>query len=99
MQNVKSTHLKHYRHTLIKKEDLLGSPREGNKTSHSWHIPPSKSSTTKINKKHTKKTNIMAKKKVTKSKSTPKTGVKANGQLKKGFRYAKGGRVVKAKKK
>jgi len=24
-------------------------------------------------------------------------GVKANGQLKKGFKYAKGGRVVKAK--
>lgn len=28
-----------------------------------------------------------------------KKGVKANGRLKKGFRYAKGGRVVKAKKK
>lgn len=28
-----------------------------------------------------------------------KTGVKANGTLKKGYRYAKGGRVVKAKKK
>lgn len=28
-----------------------------------------------------------------------KVGVKANGQLKKGYRYAKGGRVVKAKKK
>ena len=27
-----------------------------------------------------------------------KAGVKANGQLKKGYRYAKGGRVVKAKK-
>ncbi|MCO5258670.1 MAG: hypothetical protein M9916_00825 [Crocinitomicaceae bacterium] len=32
-------------------------------------------------------------------KSTSKVGVKANGTLKKGFRYAKGGRVVKAKKK
>lgn len=28
-----------------------------------------------------------------------KKGVKANGRLKKGYRYAKGGRVVKAKKK
>jgi len=28
-----------------------------------------------------------------------KTGVKANGTLKKGYRYAKGGRVVAAKKK
>jgi len=28
-----------------------------------------------------------------------KIGVKANGTLKKGYRYAKGGRVVKAKKK
>lgn len=27
-----------------------------------------------------------------------KVGVKANGTLKKGYRYAKGGRVVKAKK-
>jgi len=27
-----------------------------------------------------------------------KTGVKSNGTLKKGYRYAKGGRVVKAKK-
>ena len=26
-------------------------------------------------------------------------GMKANGQLKKGYRYAKGGRVVKAKSK
>lgn len=26
-------------------------------------------------------------------------GVKANGRLKKGYRYAKGGRVVKAKRK
>ncbi len=26
-----------------------------------------------------------------------KTGVKANGTLKKGYRYAKGGKVVKAK--
>tara|TARA_R100001015_G_C4602486_1_gene157456 strand:+ start:1127 stop:1249 length:123 start_codon:yes stop_codon:yes gene_type:complete len=26
-----------------------------------------------------------------------KRGVKANGRLKKGYRYAKGGRVVKAK--
>ncbi len=32
-----------------------------------------------------------------KRKST--AGKKANGQLKKGYRYAKGGRVVKAKKK
>lgn len=28
-----------------------------------------------------------------------KVGVKANGTLKKGYRYSKGGRVVKAKKK
>lgn len=27
-----------------------------------------------------------------------KVGVKANGTLKKGYRYAKGGRVVKARK-
>lgn len=40
----------------------------------------------------------MAKKKATKKRSTPKVGVKANGRLKKGYRYAKGGRVVKAKK-
>lgn len=32
-----------------------------------------------------------------KTKST--TAKKANGQLKKGYRYAKGGRIVKAKKK
>ena len=31
-------------------------------------------------------------------KSKSKAGVKANGTLKKGYRYAKGGRVVKAKK-
>ena len=31
-------------------------------------------------------------------KTASKTGVKANGTLKKGYRYAKGGRVVKAKK-
>lgn len=30
--------------------------------------------------------------------TTSKAGVKANGKLKKGYRYAKGGRVVKAKK-
>ena len=30
-------------------------------------------------------------------KSTSKVGKKANGSLKKGYRYAKGGRVVKAK--
>lgn len=30
---------------------------------------------------------------------TAKTGVTASGRLKKGYRYAKGGRVVKAKKK
>lgn len=35
----------------------------------------------------------------TKKKPARKEGVKANGTLKKGFRYAKGGRVVKAKKK
>lgn len=35
----------------------------------------------------------------TKKRKTTKTGVKANGTLKKGYRYAKGGRVVKAKKK
>ena len=34
-----------------------------------------------------------------KSSTKSKTGVKANGTLKKGFRYAKGGRVVKAKAK
>lgn len=34
-----------------------------------------------------------------KKSSAKKTGVKANGTLKKGYRYAKGGRVVKAKKK
>lgn len=28
-----------------------------------------------------------------------KTGTKSNGRLKKGYRYAKGGRVVKAKRK
>lgn len=28
-----------------------------------------------------------------------KTGVKSNGRLKKGYRYARGGRVVKAKAK
>jgi hypothetical protein len=32
------------------------------------------------------------------AKTGAKTGVKANGTLKKGYRYAKGGRVVKAKK-
>ena len=32
-------------------------------------------------------------------KSKSKAGVKSNGKLKKGFRFAKGGRVVKAKKK
>lgn len=31
--------------------------------------------------------------------TSKKEGVKANGTLKKGFRYAKGGRVVKAKAK
>jgi len=30
-------------------------------------------------------------------KSTSKVGVKANGTLKKGYKYAKGGKVVKAK--
>ena len=30
--------------------------------------------------------------------STSKTGLKANGTLKKGYRFAKGGRIVKAKK-
>lgn len=42
------------------------------------------------------KSSNMATKK-TKKQSTPKVGVKANGTLKKGYRYAKGGRVVKAK--
>lgn len=32
-------------------------------------------------------------------KRTTKTGVKRDGTLKKGYRYAKGGRVVKAKAK
>lgn len=41
----------------------------------------------------------MATKKKTKKKATSKTGVKSNGKLKKGFRYAKGGRVVKSKNK
>lgn len=36
----------------------------------------------------------------TKKKATSsKEGVKANGTLKKGYKYAKGGKVVKAKKK
>lgn len=34
-----------------------------------------------------------------KRRKTAKTGVTASGRLKKGYRYAKGGRVVKAKKK
>ena len=38
----------------------------------------------------------MAKKRKSVSKAT---GTKANGSLKKGFRFAKGGRIVKAKKK
>lgn len=33
------------------------------------------------------------------SKAIKREGVKADGTLKKGYRYAKGGRVVKAKKK
>lgn len=41
----------------------------------------------------------MAAKRKTRKKTSAKTGVKSNGRLKKGFRYAKGGRVVKAKKK
>lgn len=41
----------------------------------------------------------MATKKKSPKKSATKTGVKANGTLKKGYRYAKGGRVVKAKAK
>ncbi len=32
-------------------------------------------------------------------KKTAKIGVTASGKLKKGYRYAKGGRVVKARKK
>ena len=32
-----------------------------------------------------------------KKSSSQKIGVKKNGRLKKGYRYAKGGRVVKAK--
>lgn len=39
----------------------------------------------------------MATAKKTKKSTTRKEGVKADGTLKKGFRYAKGGRVVKAK--
>ena len=39
----------------------------------------------------------MVKKKSSKKKSA--TGKKANGTLKKGYRFAKGGRVVKAKAK
>lgn len=34
-----------------------------------------------------------------KTKSKSKVGVTTKGKLKKGYRYAKGGRVVKAKKK
>lgn len=34
-----------------------------------------------------------------KKKTIQKEGLKANGTLKKGYRYAKGGRIVKAKKK
>lgn len=34
-----------------------------------------------------------------KVKSTKKEGLKADGTLKKGYKYAKGGRIVKAKKK
>ena len=41
----------------------------------------------------------MATKKRKSSKRKALTGVKANGTLKKGYRYAKGGRVVKAKSK
>lgn len=35
----------------------------------------------------------------TKKRTTKKAGVKRDGTLKKGYRYAKGGRVVKAKAK
>lgn len=35
----------------------------------------------------------------TRRRKTAKTGVTTKGRLKKGYRYAKGGRVVKAKKK
>lgn len=42
---------------------------------------------------------MATKRKSTKKRTTKKEGVKANGTLKKGYRYAKGGRVVKAKKK
>lgn len=38
----------------------------------------------------------MAKKRKTKKRSSK--GLKANGKLKKGYRFGKGGRVVKAKK-
>lgn len=41
----------------------------------------------------------MATKKRTTRKKSASAGVKANGTLKKGYRYAKGGRVVKAKAK
>ncbi len=33
-----------------------------------------------------------------KKRRTSKVGVKANGKLKRGYKYLKGGRVVKAKK-
>nr|WP_294860240.1 hypothetical protein [uncultured Fluviicola sp.] len=42
---------------------------------------------------------MATKKRATKRRSNSKEGVKANGTLKKGYRYTKGGRVVKAKKK
>jgi len=35
----------------------------------------------------------------TKKRKSASAGVKSNGTLKKGYRYAKGGRVVKAKSK
>lgn len=41
---------------------------------------------------------MATKRKTTKRKTSAKAGVKSNGTLKKGYRYAKGGKVVKAKK-
>lgn len=56
-----------------------------------------KKKTTKPAKKTTAYPKRVTKRRVKTMKNIP--GVKANGQLRKGFRYAKGGRVVKAKSK
>ena len=45
-----------------------------------------------------RKANPAARKRKSSTASTGGAGKKANGTLKKGYRYAKGGRVVKAKK-